>query len=113
MAEVMIGTLAEVPQGQSKTFVKHGKKLLVSNVGGTLVAYENVCPHMGGALRQGGGSKEYTCSWHGATFDVATGCAVNHVAEGTRLKRVEVRTDAEGKLWWTPSVERSMWADDF
>ncbi|MEY4723143.1 MAG: 3-phenylpropionate/cinnamic acid dioxygenase ferredoxin subunit, partial [Candidatus Parcubacteria bacterium] len=111
VAKIEIGKITEVPPGASKTFVKHGKRILVTNLAGVIVSYENLCPHMGGVLRAGGGEKKYTCSWHGATFDVATGCAINDVAHGTTLKKMTVTVEGDA-LMWEPGEERSPWADD-
>jgi nitrite reductase/ring-hydroxylating ferredoxin subunit len=112
MARVLIGKTDEVPLGASKTFFKHGKKILVSNLGGTYVAYENSCMHMGGMLRSGGGEKKYTCSWHGATYDIATGDAINDVAYGTTLKKMSVIAEGD-LLYWDQTEEKSPWADEF
>jgi len=110
MAKILLGKLADVPSGRSKTFVSAGKKILVANVGGVIKAYENVCPHMGGAMRYDG--KRLQCGWHGAQFDVSTGMAIIGVAEGTMLKPMIVSVEG-GDLFYEPVVERSPWADDF
>lgn len=112
MDRILLGRADEVPPGASKTFVKHGKKIIVANIGDKMVAYENFCPHMGGALRSGGGEKKFTCSWHGSQFDIASGNGLSEDMFGTTLKTMDVRAE-DGQLWWTPVEERSPWADDF
>jgi nitrite reductase/ring-hydroxylating ferredoxin subunit len=112
MERIVLGKIEEVPSGAAKTFVKHGKKILVANTDGRFVAYDNTCPHMGGVLRRGGGEKKFTCGWHGATFSVETGEAINDVAYGTKLKPMTVLVE-NGELVWEKSEERSPWADDF
>lgn len=110
MPKIPLGKAAEVPSGKGKTFVTLGKKILVVSVGGAFKAYENFCPHMGGALRCGG-EKNLTCDWHGAQFDVQTGEAILG-AEGTRLKPMTV-VEENGDLYWMREEEKSAWADDF
>jgi nitrite reductase/ring-hydroxylating ferredoxin subunit len=112
MEPILLGRADEVPPGASKTFVKHGKKIIVANVDGRFVAYENFCPHMGGALRSGGGEKKFTCGWHGSQFDIASGEGLTEDMIGTRLKTMDVR-EADGQLWWHQAEEKSPWADDF
>jgi nitrite reductase (NADH) small subunit len=103
--------LSDVPPGRSKTFLADGKRILVSNVGGEITAFENVCPHMGGSMRYDG--RTITCSWHGARFDPKDGLAQFGVAEGTRLKPMAVAVDGDA-LYYEPAPEaRSPWADDF
>ncbi len=111
MTRILLGNIADVPPpGRSRTFVANGKKILVANVGGELKAYENICPHMGGAMRYGGDT--ITCSWHGAQFDPKTGDGVANIDEGAKLKTMTVIIE-NGALYWEVPQERSLWADDF
>jgi len=84
---------------------------LVANCDGQFVAYENFCPHMGGALR-GDGACKIKCTWHGAAFDAKTGETTNEVVVGGKLKPMTV-TAEDDSLYWEPSEERSPWANDF
>lgn len=112
MPRIEIGKTTEVPVGRSKTFVKHGKKILVANVAGKFVAYENLCPHMGGALRSGSDEKKFTCGWHGSQFAVATGEGLSEDMIGSKLKPMIVIAEGD-TLYWEQVEERSPWADDF
>lgn len=109
---IELGKTEEVPEGRSKTFVKDGKKIIVANISGRFVAYENFCPHMGGALRSGGGEKKFTCGWHGSQFDIASGAGLTEDMVGTNLKTMDV-VEEGGVLYWAPGEEKSPWADDF
>ena len=112
MARIEIGKTSEVEPGRSKTFVKHGKKILVANVGGKFVAYENFCPHMGGALRSGGSDKVFTCGWHGSRFSMETGEGLSEDMIGSALKPMTVIAEGD-TLFWEQGEERSPWADEF
>lgn len=111
MPKVLLGKLADVPPGRSKTFVSSGKKILVTNVNGTIVAYDNFCPHMGGAMRYDG--KKIVCSWHGACFNATTGEGIENIAEGSKLTPLTVTVEGENLYFDTGSIPRSPWADDF
>lgn len=110
MSRILLGKAADVPPGRSKTFVAHGKKVLVSNVKGTFIAYENLCPHMGGAMRYDG--ERIVCSWHGAQFAPATGISTGNITEGSKLTPLEVVVEGED-LYYVPAQVKSPWADDF
>lgn len=112
MPRIELGKTAEIEPGRSKTFVKHGKKILVANVAGKFVAYENLCPHMGGVLRSGGSDKIFTCSWHGARFAIESGEGVSEDMIGNKLKPMAVIAEGD-TLYWEQGEERSPWADDF
>jgi len=61
------------------TWVAHGREeILVANVGGTLFAMDNICPHSGGSLADGYlEGTLVTCPFHMWEFDVATGCCTH------------------------------------
>lgn len=111
MAKIFLGKIEEVPPGKSRTFVKAGKKVLVTNVAGTIVAYDNFCPHMGGALRYDG--KKIVCSWHGACFNPSTGIATANIDEGAKLTPLTVTLEAGSLYFDDGSIAKSPWADDF
>ena len=51
-----------------------GRKICVANVRGRYFAMDNVCPHRGAALGQGGVAMgRVVCPWHGYVFDPVTG----------------------------------------
>lgn len=110
MVRILLGKAEEVTPGHGKTFIVQGKRIIVANMKGTLVAYENFCPHMGGMVRYDG-EKKMTCGWHGAQFQAATGENIAG-ADGQKLKPMTVVVDGEN-LYWEKSEEKSPWADDF
>jgi nitrite reductase/ring-hydroxylating ferredoxin subunit len=74
MAFVTATKLAEIPPGQGKQVTVGGKVISLYNVGGTVYAIEDTCPHRGAPLWEGDlEGTEVTCPWHGARFDVTTG----------------------------------------
>ncbi|MEY4744654.1 MAG: hypothetical protein RL272_599 [Candidatus Parcubacteria bacterium] len=111
MPKIPLGKITDVPPGRSKTYVAHGKKILVANVGGAIKAYENLCPHMGGAMRYDG--KRLVCAWHGAQFDAETGNAKANIAEGSKLTPVTVTVDGDVLYFDTESIPKSPWASEF
>lgn len=111
MAHHPVAKLADLPPGARK-LVRVGKiEVGLFNVGGTLHAYRNVCPHAGAPVCVGkiGGTAlpspvyEYAwglegcilrCPWHGWEFDLRTG---EHLVDpATRLKKIPVTAAAAG-----------------
>lgn len=74
---VPVATTSDVPPGTMAGVEAGGQKILLANVDGTFYALQRKCPHMGfdlckGTLR----GRTVTCRMHGATFDLATGEAL-------------------------------------
>jgi len=79
-----VARVEELPVGESKMVQvtdHRGEERLVAlyNVGGTVYATDNSCPHSGGPLGKGTLRGELiTCPWHMWTFNVRTGlCDIN------------------------------------
>ena len=111
MPKVPLGKIDEVPPGRSKTFAWQGKKVIVANVNGTLFAFENLCPHMGGAVRYDG--KRLVCGWHGAMFDPSSGESIAGIAEGSKLTSLVVTLENDVIMFDSDSFPKSPWAMDF
>jgi nitrite reductase/ring-hydroxylating ferredoxin subunit len=90
MGRVKAGDASAIPPGSSVKF-KHGTEtILVANVGGTLCAIQNACPHREGDISLGEiDGDTVTCPKHGARFDLRSGKNV----EGAKL------------LWWRLRVK--------
>jgi nitrite reductase/ring-hydroxylating ferredoxin subunit len=94
--------VAEIPAEGAATVDFFGREVLVYLVDGVPRASANVCPHLGGPLERCGST--FTCGWHGATFDVATGTRLSGPArEGTGLMHLPTRV-MDGVLTY-------VWAD--
>ena len=71
---VKVAQLSDVKPGQMKAFPINGKRVLISNVQGTLFATEDVCTHDGGTLSDGELVDDgIECPRHGGRFSVRTG----------------------------------------
>lgn len=80
-SEVKVCKVAELPSGQAKTVQVNDKEIGVFNVNGKFYAIDNVCIHAGAPLSDGSVDTEkcqVTCSWHGWTYDLASGKCVSH-----------------------------------
>jgi len=65
---------------------------LVRTDDGALHAVQNVCPHRGGPVGEGGvKGNVVTCPWHAWTFDLSTGQHTRN--PGVRLRLFDVRED--------------------
>jgi nitrite reductase/ring-hydroxylating ferredoxin subunit len=72
--QVPVLPIADLPEGAMRAVRAAGHVLLLVNIGGTIHAYDDLCPHAGAPLhtgRQEGGL--VTCPLHGSQFDLATG----------------------------------------
>ena len=69
------GRADEIPPGGSKVVQVNEHVVAIFNLGGTLHAIDNTCPHQGGPLGEGylEGDGVISCPWHGWTFDVRSG----------------------------------------
>ena len=69
---VPVALATELPPGQRKLVFVKGKSVVLFNVGGTIHAIENSCPHNGASLASGciEGSV-LRCPAHGLKFDLA------------------------------------------
>ena len=76
---VKVATLSEVPAGTAKAVDLRGTPIALYNVGGSIYATTNSCPHRGGPLGEGElDNSVITCPWHGFQYEVSTGkCQTN------------------------------------
>jgi len=76
---VKVATLSDLPPGTAKAVEVGGNPVALYNVGGTVYATTNTCPHRGGPLGEGDlNESTITCPWHGFQYDVTTGkCQTN------------------------------------
>lgn len=75
-------SLEEVPVGKCKAVDLQGVKIVLVNTPTGVYALEDSCSHLGAPLSQGFPTKDsITCEWHGASFDLKTGEALNAPAK--------------------------------
>src|SRR5579859_2520755 len=92
--------LAELPPGQATKVYVGSQQVALFNVGGTLYALNNRCPHARGPLCEGsvqdnGLRPSVTCPWHKTDFDLATGEAVEGMTRAS-AQPYAVRVDENG-----------------
>jgi toluene monooxygenase system ferredoxin subunit len=81
-----------------------GTKIVLLNIGGTIRAFEDRCPHLGGQLSEGTlDGCTLTCASHLWEFDALTGTGTNpgnsHLTSfTTRVKdgQIEIQTPGKG-----------------
>jgi nitrite reductase/ring-hydroxylating ferredoxin subunit len=72
---IEIALLDQIPPGSGSRFTTAGKDVAVFNMGGTICAIDDTCPHAGGSLGMGKlDGRTVTCPVHGMKFDVTNGC---------------------------------------
>jgi NAD(P)H-dependent nitrite reductase small subunit len=92
-----VGRLDDLPEGRGRQVDLEGSTCAVYNVGGSVFATENRCPHAGGPLGEGElEGRIVTCPLHQWKFDVTTG-QCQHLAP-VKLKRYEVKVE-NGEIW--------------
>jgi nitrite reductase/ring-hydroxylating ferredoxin subunit len=92
---VKVATKAEFEGLETGKLVEAGgQKIAVFNLGGSVYAIGDTCPHRGGPLSEGSiAGDEVTCPWHGANFHVKTG-AVTRPPAGTGVRSFVVKVEA-------------------
>jgi nitrite reductase/ring-hydroxylating ferredoxin subunit len=75
---VRVGSVSDFTDGQLHSVDPAGTPVIVAQVGGSLCAARNRCPHLGFSLTKGPGGLgftdgEVTCPWHNSRFDLRSG----------------------------------------
>lgn len=95
-----LGTRAEVLRPGYRLPIEEGD-YRVAEVGGELLAFSTVCPHLLGPLGDAPVvDGQVRCPWHGYCFDVRTGNATEHRLRLRRAPRLEER---DGVVWACPN----------
>jgi nitrite reductase/ring-hydroxylating ferredoxin subunit len=93
--EVVVATLAQVPDGCMKRVEVDGEGVCLYNVGGEIFASLDACPHRGASLSEGDlDGSVVMCPFHAWEFDVRTGECVS-LPEARRLARLAVCVDGD------------------
>lgn len=91
------GDATEVPDGTAAeatlAFDGATQSLIITNVGGTLSAFHNICPHAGRRLDWAPGKflvdqGRLVCAAHGAAFELGSGVCVSGPCKGATLARL-------------------------
>ncbi len=94
---VKVATLSQVPPGKATTVEVAGSPVALYNVGGTVYATTNTCPHRGGPLGEGDlDERVVTCPWHSFQYDVTNGTCLTNPA--VSLVCHKVRLDGQNIL---------------
>lgn len=94
-----VADAADLWPGEMRAVVVDGATLLVANLDGEVVAYEDRCAHQGVPLSRGRLERvscALTCSAHGWQYDLRTGVGIN--PKGVALRRHSVKIEAGG-IW--------------
>src|SRR5262249_19243172 len=92
---IAVGSAGELAPGQRKLAFIGGRSIVVFNIGGSIQAIDNSCPHNGASLA--GGKLEgnmLQCPAHGLRFDLMTG---RMPGGGLRVRTFPVRV-VDGSL---------------
>ena len=96
MAEfVRVAGVGDVPTGEMMTVEVDGAEIVIANLDGDFVAFQNECTHRGGPLGEGlleNGVVE--CPFHAGQFDVRTGAVVSP-PPSEPIKTYPVRVDGD------------------
>jgi 3-phenylpropionate/trans-cinnamate dioxygenase ferredoxin subunit len=94
--QIPVGTVDELAPGQRKLAFVDGRSIVLFNIGGTIRAIDNSCPHNGASLASGKlDGNMLSCPAHGLRFDLTTGCTPG--AHPLCLTSFPVR-EVEGRL---------------
>jgi len=113
VTDVVVGRLADFPEGTHRVVEAGGRRIGVFNIGGRLYGLPNRCAHQGGPLCEGrrltgtlaadaaGGwrprweldGEVIACPWHGLEYHVPTGRCLAMPEIRLRRYKVAVRGD--------------------
>jgi toluene monooxygenase system ferredoxin subunit len=94
---VAAADLDDLWEGEMLPVTVDGVPLLLCNVGGEVLAYEDRCPHEGSVLSDGTlDANVLTCARHEWVFDARSGCGIN--PSSTCLRSFPVRLDGDTVL---------------
>ncbi len=86
-----VARLEEIPSGEARKVLVDARHIALFNVGGTLYAIKDLCPHLGVELHRGTvEGTVVTCAGHGWQFDLTTGVCQRQAAIRTRIYPVKV-----------------------
>jgi 3-phenylpropionate/trans-cinnamate dioxygenase ferredoxin subunit len=99
---ITVGKAADIPAGQARVVVVHGRRVALCNVDGAFYAVDDTCTHDDGPLGEGTlDGFAIQCPRHGARFDVRTGAVLRMPAAfpirsyKTRIENGEVQVELE------------------
>jgi len=95
-----VADAGSVAPGEMKGLVLDTLKVLLVNLDGDVLAYEDSCPHRGVALSCGRlepRSGTLTCAMHFWQYDARTGKGIDE-HEGAALRRLPIRLE-DGGIW--------------
>lgn len=92
-----VASLDDLWEGEMTAVEVEGRPVLLINLDGEVLAYENRCPHQVWPLDDGDLEEEkLTCAQHLWEFDVSTGKGINPPT--TTLVRFDTRVDDDGNI---------------
>ena len=94
-----VADAGSVAPGEMKGLVLDTIRVLLINLDGAMIAYEDSCPHRGVALSCGRlepRSGTLTCGMHFWQYDVRTGRGIDH--RGAAMRRLPTRVQDDG-IW--------------
>ena len=85
---VKVAKKSDIPEDSGLHVELGGREIALFKVDGKVYAIDNMCPHAGGPLAEGGlNGKKVMCPWHGWEFDVTDGaCAFNKAITVSTIK---------------------------
>jgi nitrite reductase/ring-hydroxylating ferredoxin subunit len=89
----------EIPRDHGWPVRVGSTDIAVFDLGGELVAVQNLCRHLGNPLDEGqvdGGC--VTCPWHGWRYDLRTGAHLTFFGRRAGLRTFAVRTEGDEVL---------------
>lgn len=98
MAEfVKVAKKSEIPEDMGKCVQVNGREIALFKINGKICAVDQICPHQGGPIAEGGiDGTIISCPWHGWSFDAQSGeCTFN---PAVKLDTFPVKEEGEDVL---------------
>jgi nitrite reductase (NADH) small subunit len=94
MAWVRVASAVDVPEGRLLQLTVNGCEIVLANDGGTIRAFDGLCPHRNGPLGHGNlFDGRIVCPWHAWEFRCDTGTYDYDPSIRLRSYAVELRED--------------------
>lgn len=109
MSKLLLGSVADIADGQAKGFDLNDSgrdTFFIVRQGEQIFAYVDICPHYNNTSLPwkrhhylDSASKHIVCAAHGALFEIADGHCVQGPCLGQKLRKIPIEVSSQNEIW--------------